>query len=366
MNIPLVDLITQYQNIRDEILPAIEHVMSSAQFILGEDVSLFETEFAHYCGVKHCIGVASGTDALHLSLRALDVGPGDEVITAGNTFIATALAISFAGATPVFVDVSKNDFNIDVNLIESAITDHTKAIIPVHLYGQPADMDAIMLLARKHNLKVIEDACQAHGARYKDRPAGSIGDAGCFSFYPGKNLGAYGDGGAIITNDANLADKIRLLRQYGQQEKNVHLVLGYNSRLDTLQAAILRVKLNHLEQWNEKRRNIAQTYRELLSDTELVLPLEKPDVNHVYHLFVIQHEQRDQLNATLKAKGVFCGIHYPQPLHQQRPYHHTRTVPDGLPVATELTAKILSLPMFPEISENQIGIVVQAIKDFCA
>jgi len=365
MNIPLVDLVTQYKNIHSEVLKVVEQVLSRGHFILGEEVNLFEAEFARYCGVKHCVGVASGTDALHLCLNALGIGPGDEVITAANTFVATAFAISYTGAAPVFVDVTRSDFNIDVNLIESAITERTKAIIPVHLYGQPADMDTILLLAQKYSLKVIEDACQAHGARYGDRPVGSIGDVGCFSFYPGKNLGAYGDGGAVVTNDAELADKIRLLRHYGQKVKNVHSVMGYNSRLDTLQAAILLVKLRHLEDWNEKRRAAARLYEELLSGNDILLPSEKTGVRHVYHLYVIQHERRDELVAALHDKGIIaCGIHYPLPLNQQEPYLTAKTVPEGVPITMDLSKKILSLPMFPEILKEQIEVVAEAIKSF--
>ncbi len=362
MKVPFVDLVTQYQNIRDEIIPALENVISKAQFILGEDIDLFEKEFARYCGAKHCVGVSSGTEALFLSLRALNIGVDDEVITAANTFVATAFAISHAGATPVFVDVKPTDYNIDVDLIESAITGRTKAIIPVHLYGQPADMDAIIALARKYDLRVIEDACQAHGAEYNGMRVGSIGDLGCFSFYPSKNLGAYGDGGAIVTNDAELADKLSWLRNYSQKVKNLHSELGYNSRLDTLQAAILRIKLRYLDDWTEKRRAVAKKYNKLLFGNYVVTPLEKPGVRHVYHLYVIQHKQRDELLEQLKQKGIFCGIHYPLSLNKQEVYLSVKTVPDGAPVSMELSHKILSLPMFPELTSEQIGYVVEKIK----
>jgi dTDP-4-amino-4,6-dideoxygalactose transaminase len=357
-------LIAQYESIRNDIHSAMENVLSNGRFVLGEESYLFEKEFARYCGVDHCIGVGSGTDALHLSLRALEIGPGDEVITAANTFIATAFAISYTGAKPVFTDVKRTDYNIDVDLIEDSITQRTKAIIPVHLYGQPADMDGIMLLAKKYNLRVIEDACQAHGAQYKGLRVGSIGDIGCFSFYPGKNLGAYGDGGAIITNDAGLAEKIRMLRQYGERVKYVHPILGYNSRLDTLQAAVLLTKLRYLDQWNEKRRNVAEVYRDRLSDTDVTVPVEKSEVRHVYHLFVIEHKRRDDLLAALREKHIFCGIHYPIPLNQQKPYSSAKTIPKNVPVASEISKNILSLPMFPEISESQIELVVKAIRNF--
>lgn len=362
--IPLVNLVTQYENIRHEILPAIERVLAKGQFILGEEVDAFEQEYASYCGVKYCVGVASGTDALHLALLALDVGPGDEVITTANTFIATALAISYVGATPVFVDVKSDDFNIDVGRMENAITERTKAVIPVHLYGQPADMDQIMLLARKHNLKVVEDACQAHGARYNGNLVGSLGDIGCFSFYPGKNLGAFGDGGAIVTNSTEIDYRIRRLRNYGQKVKYVHDALGYNSRLDNLQAAILRVKLRYLNEWNEKRQRVAEIYRELLSDTDILTPLTKENASHVFHLYVVQHERRDELFAALNAKKIYCGIHYPIPIIDQEPYLNAKRIPTDLKVTKNLSKKILSLPMFPEITDEEISVVVQEIKAF--
>lgn len=364
MTVPFVDLVGQYESIRKEVAPALQNVLSKGQFILGEEVRLFEKAFAAYCGADHCVGVSSGTDALYLSLRALNIGPGDEVITVANTFVATAFAISYVGATPTFVDVSPSDYNIDVELIEDAITGRTKAIIPVHLYGQPADMDAVLALGRKYDLKIIEDACQAHGALYRRRPVGSIGDLGCFSFYPGKNLGAYGDGGAVVTNSPELADKIRELRNYGQRVKGVHSVLGCNCRLDTLQAAILLVKLKHLDAWNAKRRAAALMYTKLLSNNGLVLPSEKADVQHVYHLYIVQHDERDELLAHLQRKGISCGIHYPATLNQQQPYLSARTVPEGVPVSTKLSEKILSLPMFPELSEDQIHTVVEGITSF--
>jgi len=366
MNIPFVDLVAQYQNLQGEIFPALQRVMSRGDFILGEEVDLFEQEFARYCGVAHSVGVASGTEALHLAVRALGIGPGDEVITAANTFIATALAVSYTGATPVFVDVRREDFNIDVTLIERAITRRTRAIIPVHLYGQPAGMQGILQIAAQYNLKVIEDASQAHGATIGDRRVGSFGDIGCFSFYPGKNLGAYGDGGAIVTNDAQLAETIRLLRNYGQKTKYVHTMLGYNSRLDTMQAAILRVKLRHLDEWNKRRRRAAQFYHERLAGLDVPLPKEKSGVRHVYHLYVIQHRRRDQLLQALTAQGISCGIHYPVPLHQQQPYRGMSTMPVGAPVTSELSREILSLPIYPEISEEQITRVVEAAKRFQA
>lgn len=359
--IPFVDLVQQYQALRAEVLPALDEVMQRGDFILGRDAERFEAAFADYCGVQHCVGVASGTDALHLALRALGLGPGDEVITAANTFIATAFAISYTGAAPVFVDVRPEDYNLDPNLLEDALTARTKAIIPVHLYGQPAAMDAILQFAQRHNLIVVEDACQAHGARFHEQPVGSFGHAACFSFYPGKNLGAYGDGGAVVTNDAALARRIRGLRQYGQTEKYIHAELGYNSRLDTLQAAILLAKLRHLDAWNEQRRAAAKLYRDFLADSSCVLPQEQPHARHVYHLFVIQHERREVLRTGLQQQGIQCGIHYPVPLHLQAPYRDARTVPPGVPVTTRLAQRILSLPMFPEVSRLQIKRVAQTV-----
>ena len=362
--IPLLDLVTQYEQLRDEMLPAIEEVLSRAHFILGEEVDLFEDRFAAFCGADHCVGLSSGTEALHLALRALGIGPGDEVITAANTFAATGFAIVYTGATPVFVDVDPVDYNMDVDLIERAVTARTKAIVPVHLYGQPAEMNAILSIAKKYDLRIVEDACQAHGALYGKQRVGSLGDAACFSFYPGKNLGAYGDGGAAVTNDRALAEKLRAMRNYGQRVKNEHSMLGFNSRLDTLQAAILQVKLNYLDDWNDKRRAVAERYNELLADSEVVVPAEKLDVRHVYHLYVIQHDSRDRLLDHLKERGIYCGIHYPIPLPMATPFRSARTVPEGVPVSTALAKKILSLPMHPELTEKQIQNIAISIASF--
>ena len=364
MTIPLVDLKSQYQDIRDEVMPNLQRVLDKANFILGEEVELFEDKFAAYCGAEHGVGVASGTDALHLALRAFNVGPGDEVITAANTFIATAMAISYTGATPVFVDVSPHDYNIDVALIERAITPRTKAIIPVHLYGLPADMDSILSIARRHELVVIEDAAQAHGAKFRGVPVGSIGDAGCFSFYPGKNLGAYGDGGIVVTNNREVVERLRRLRHYGQAVKNQHSMVGYNSRLDTLQAAVLLAKLNHLEQWNGKRRAIARRYRKLLAESDVVLPSDTNERIHVYHLFVIQNANRDELMAHLQQRQIYCGIHYPTPVPESPPYRSARTVPDGVPISSSLARQILSLPIYPELTDEQVNLVADGISNF--
>jgi dTDP-4-amino-4,6-dideoxygalactose transaminase len=364
MTIPLVNLVAQSDHLRDDVMHAIENVIRKAQFVFGDEVSLFEEEFAEYCGVQHCISVSSGTEALHLTLRAMDIGPGDEVITAANSFAATGFAIAYTGATPVFLDVRDDDYNIDVELMEEAISPRTKAIIPVHLYGQPADMDAIWSIADRYGLKIIEDSCQAHGSRYGDRPTGSLGDAGCFSFYPGKNLGAYGDGGAVTTNNPHVAERLRQLRNYGQPVKYVHNSLGYNARLDTLQAAVLLVKLKFLEAWTERRRDVARLYRELLSPDAVHLPAEKPAVRHVYHLFVVRHEQRDELLEYLKERGIFCGIHYPIPLPEVAPLQVARSVPDGVPVCTALSRQILSLPMYPELTDEQVQTVAEAVNSF--
>ena len=366
MRIPLVELAGQYQMLRDEILPAMDGVMSRAQFILGDDVARFEEEFAEFCGARHCVGVASGLDALQLALRAVGVGPGDEVITAANTFIASALAITHAGATPVLADVREDDFNLDPRAVERAITPRTRAILPVHLYGQPARMDEIMEIARRHGLKVVEDACQAHGARYGRDRAGAIGDAGCFSFYPGKNLGGYGDGGAVVTNDPEVAERLRLDRNYGSRVKYVHESDGYNSRLDTIQAAVLLVKLRRLEGWNARRRELAALYRELLIEADVLLPAEMRGVEHVWHLFVIRHPERDRLLADLHARGIGAGVHYPIPIHQQAPYAAVRTLPDGAPVSTRLAGEILSLPLYPEMTEAQVVEVAAAVRECAA
>ncbi|HEX2206247.1 MAG TPA: DegT/DnrJ/EryC1/StrS family aminotransferase [Longimicrobium sp.] len=362
MRIPLVELAGQYRMLRDEILPAMDGVMTEAQFILGEDVARFEEEFAAFCGAKHCVGVASGLDALQLALRAVGVGPGDEVITAANTFIASALAVTHTGATPVLADVREDDFNLDPEAVERAITPRTRAILPVHLYGQPARMDEIMDIARRHGLRVVEDACQAHGARYGAARAGAMGDAGCFSFYPGKNLGGYGDGGAVVTDDPGIAERLRLDRNYGSRIKYVHDSAGFNSRLDTLQAAVLRIKLRRLDGWNARRRELAALYRELLADAGVLLPQEMRGVEHVWHLFVVRHPERDRLMAELHARGIGAGVHYPIPIHEQAPYAGIRTVPESAPVSTMLSRQILSLPLYPEMTEAQVAEVAAAVR----
>lgn len=364
MEVPFVDLKAQYQSIAGEIDQAIAKVLQRTDFILGEEVGLFEEALADYCEVKHAVGVDSGVSALELALRAFDIGPGDEVITVANSFIATASAISFVGAKPVLVDTNPNTYNIDVAAIGRAITGKTNAIIPVHLYGQPADMDPIMKIARDKGIRVIEDACQAHGARYKGRRAGTFGDAAAFSFYPAKNLGAYGDGGALVTNSDEMAEQVRMLRNYGQAEKYHHSFLAYNHRLDTMQAAVLRVKLKYLDQWNEARRRHARLYNELLKDTGLILPFNSEHSEHVYHLYIVQSERRDALREWLGAKGVATGMHYPIPIHLQSAYAHLGYSEGDFPVTEACAQQILSLPMFPELTDSQIEYVVDAVREF--
>ncbi len=345
MNVPFLDLKAQHR----EISP-------------GKEVTLFEEEFAKYCGVEHAVGVDSGISALELGLRAAGIGAGDEVITVSHTFIATVSAISVTGAKPVLVDVDPVTYTMDVEQLASAVGPRTKAILPVHLYGQSADMDPILKVAARHGLRVIEDACQAHGARYNGRRVGGIGDAGCFSFYPGKNLGAYGDGGMFVTNDFELADKVRMLRNYGQREKYHHEFLAYNRRLDTIQAAVLRIKLRHLDQWNRARQNCASRYGELLgSIQEIKLPVVGASRDHVYHLYVIQHSDRNELQARLKENGVMTGLHYPIPVHLQ-PCYAGLGIPKGsLPVSEALAETILSLPIFPELTRAQAEFISDVI-----
>ena len=364
MTIPLVDLKAQYLSIKDEIDAAIQRVVDSTSFILGPDVRAFEEEFARFCRVQHAVGVDSGTAALHLAFLACGIGPGDGVITTPHTFIATIGMLGRVGARPIFVDIDPRTYNMDPAKIEAAITERTKAIMPVHLYGQPAEMDPILEIADRHGLKVIEDAAQAHGAEYKGRRAGSMGHAAIFSFYPGKNLGAYGDAGALVTNDGEIAEKVRLLRNHGRREKYEHLLEGFNYRIDTLQAAILRVKLAHLEEWNEARRRHVATYRELLSDLDLVLPYEPEHVRAVYHLFAVRLRERDALREHLRERGISTGIHYPIPLHLQPAYLHLGHKEGHFPIAEECARQVLSLPMYPELTQGQMEEVTRAIKEF--
>lgn len=362
--IPLVDLQVQSRLIKEDVLRRLSDVIDGARYILGDEVREFEERFAAYCGTNHCVGMANGTDAIHLALRAVGIGPGDEVITAGNSFAATAFAIAYSGADAVFVDVDPTDFNIDVSLVEQAITQRTKAILPVHLYGQPARMKEIVEIADRYKLRVIEDAAQAHGAELDGQRCGSFGDIGCFSFYPGKNLGAFGDGGAVVTDDPELAEKLQLLRNYGQKQKNRHELLGFNCRLDTVQACVLLSKMTHIEHWTEQRRIVANWYRTALADTDLILPQEADDVRHVYHLFVARTARRDELTAFLAERHIFCGVHYPNPLNTARPFVDSVTLPFGLPACTSIAEQIISLPMYPELTCSQVARIATAIREF--
>jgi len=359
--VPFVDLAAQYPTIAPEIDEAVAKVIHDTDFILGREVGLFEEEFAAYCEAKYAVGVDSGTSALELALRAYDIGPGDEVITAANTFIASALAISHAGAKPVLVDVDPFTYTIDVAGIAKAITPRTKAILPVHLYGHPAHMDPIRQLAEKHGLVVIEDACQAHGARYKGKRAGSLGHAAAFSFYPGKNLGAFGDGGIVVTNDREIANRLEMLRNYGQKEKYHHQFRGYNRRLDTLQAAILRVKLKYLDKWNAARRWNAKLYQESLQGVGVITPAEAAGAESVWHLYVIRTEDRDMIRESLVNRGVSAGIHYPIPIHLQPAYKDLGHKRGDFPITEAQAQRILSLPMYAELTPEAIKHVTQSI-----
>jgi dTDP-4-amino-4,6-dideoxygalactose transaminase len=366
MTVPFLDLKAQYQAIRSELDAAIREVMESSAFAGGPFVERFENEFAHFCGCRHSIGVGSGTDALWLILLALGVGPGDEVITVANTFIATAEAISVCGARPVFVDVDQSTYTMDAGELEKSITNRTRAIIPVHLFGQMADMDAIMEIARSRGVPVIEDACQAHGAEYKGRRAGSIGIAAAFSFYPGKNLGACGEAGAVVSNDAELAGKVRMLRDHGQEKKYFHAVVGWNARMDGLQGAILSAKLKHLEGWNDARRANANRYGELLGGfAGTVLPTEAAGSRHIYHVYAIRVKGRDSLLAKLKEEGIDGAIHYPVPVHLQKAYEHLGMRKGSLPVAERCAEEFLSLPMFAELSQESIEHVCGSLRRSC-
>lgn len=362
--IPILDLKVQYESIKDEINAAMAEVLESTQFILGSAVRDLEQRVAAYCGCEYGVGVASGTDALRLTLAALGIGPGDEVITTPFTFIATANTTSRSGARPVFVDIDPQTYNIDPTTIEAAITEHTKAIVPVHLYGQPADMDPIMELAEARGLHVIEDAAQAIGGRYKGRRVGSIGHAGCLSFYPTKNLGAYGDGGMVVTNDAALAERVDILRRQGGKKKYRAEVLGFNSRLDSLQAAILGVKLKHLDAWNERRRQVGRHYNELLASLPVTTPYESPDAYHVYHQYTIRAPQRDVLAAYLKERGIGTMIYYPVPLHHQELYASLGYGESSLPASEVASREVLSLPMYPDLTGAQQVSVAEAMREF--
>ena len=360
--IPILDLKAQYRGIKNELDAAVLRVLENAQFILGPEVAAFEEEFARYCGAAEAVGVNSGTSALHLALLAAGIGAGDEVITSPFTFVATAAAIVYTGARPVFVDIDPASFNIDVQRIERAITPRTRAILPVHLFGQPADMDAIMDIARRRGLLVIEDAAQSHGAEYKGRRVGGIGAMGCFSFYPGKNLGACGEGGAVVTNDAAYARQIRLLRDWGSERKYIHDVKGYNYRMEGMQGAILRVKLRHLEQWTEARRAHAARYGELLANCGVRLPEAMPYARHVYHVYSIRSADRDTLRAALQQREIQTGVHYPVPIHLQPAYADLGYARGAFPMAEQAAAEVLALPIYPEMSDAQLQEVAAAVR----
>jgi dTDP-4-amino-4,6-dideoxygalactose transaminase len=354
----------QYLSIKDEVLSAVSNVFESTQFVLGQEVAAFEDEFAAYCGVRYGIGVNTGTSALHLALLAAGVGPGDEVITVPFTFVATTAAIGYTGARPVFVDIDPVTYTMNVEQVEAAITPRTKAILPVHLYGHPADMDVILAVARRHGLLVIEDAAQAHGAEYKGRRCGSIGDLGCFSFYPGKNLGAYGEGGMVTTNNSEFARKIRILRDWGAEKKYEHLLKGFNYRLEGVQGAILRIKLRYLEKWTEARRAHASYYGKALENSGLQLPFETLGNRHVYHIYPILTPHRREFIDALAARGVQTGIHYPTPIHLLPAYSELPYRPGDFPISERIAAEEVSLPMFPELTDEQSEEVSEAVLEF--
>ncbi len=363
MKIPFLDLKASYLELKSELDDAYRRVMESGCYILGPEVEAFEQEYADYCGVKHCIGVGNGLEALHLILRAMEIGPGDEVIVPANTYIATWLAVTYASATPVPIEPNERTYNIDPNRIEDAITPRTRAILPVHLYGQSADMDPILEIAKRHNLKVIEDAAQAHGARYKGRRTGALGNAAGFSFYPGKNLGAFGDGGAVTTNDNDLADRVRALRNYGSHTKYYNEVKGFNSRLDELQAASLRVKLRKLDEWNKRRKIVADLYRTGLADVpDLTLPYVPKWAEPAWHLFVVRTSERDQLQKYLADCGIQTLIHYPVPPHKQKAYREMASI--ALPISEKIHRDVLSLPMGPKMTDTDIGYVTKVVNHF--
>jgi len=364
VQIPLVDLRAQFGQLRAEIEESILSVIETSDFILGQAVSFLEEEFARYVGTRFAVGVSSGTDALVLLLKACRIGPGDEVIVPACTFVATAFAVSLVGAKPVFSDISEHDSNVDVSKIPDAISERTKAILPVHLYGRMADMEGLQRIADRSGLLLIEDACQAHGASNNAKKAGCYGTGAAFSFYPGKNLGAFGDGGMVTTSDEAIAEAVRMLRNYGQKRKYHHELLGHNCRLDTIQAAILRVKLKKLDNWNDRRRRLADLYREYLSDLPVTLPHDAPDGSHVYHLFVIRVAQRDALLGYLNSQGIGAGVHYPVPTHLHPPYREMGYREGLFPVAERLCSEVLSLPIYPEMSDDAVGKVCELVRRF--
>ena len=360
--VPFLDLKAQFQTVREEVLAALGEVAESTAYVLGPKVQEFETAFANYIGARHCVAVNSGTSALHLALLGAGVGAGDEVITVPMTFIATSWAISYVGATPRFVDVDPVTCTIDVEQIRKAINSKTKAILPVHLYGQPADLGPLLQIANEHGIPLVEDVAQAHGAKYHEKSAGSLGQSGCFSFYPGKNLGAYGEGGAITTSDDAIALRMRALRDHAQSERYRHREIGFNYRMDAIQGAVLKIKLQHIEAWTEARRRLAQRYRELLADLPLRLPQEAAGRRHVWHLFVVRHGERDRLRAELAEDGIQTGLHYPIPLHLQQAYAHLGHQRGDFPVSEAIGDECFSLPLYPEMTHAQQDNVVAALR----
>jgi len=365
ITVPYLDLKTQYLALKDEIHAELAKVMENTAFAGGSFVAAFEDDFAKFCGSQYAVGVGNGTDALWLSLLAIGVGPGDEVITVPNTFIATAEAISYCGATPVFVDIEETSYNMDPDLLEKAITKKTKAIIPVHIFGQAADLDPVLEIAKKHDIPVIEDACQAHGAEYKGKKAGTFGVTGCFSFYPGKNLGAYGEAGAVITESPEIAEKIKMLRDHGQSRKYYHDGIGWNARMDGFQGAVLKIKLKRLAEWNDLRRSHAAVFTKGLAGISgIITPREQAYAKHVYHIYAIRVKEREKFMSALNEKGVSCGIHYPVPIHLQKAYGFLNHGEGSFPVAERCAAEFVSLPMFPELTPAQTAHVVTAIREY--
>jgi dTDP-4-amino-4,6-dideoxygalactose transaminase len=361
--VPYLDLQAQYAALRSQVLSALEEICESTSFVQGRATSEFEAKFAAYCGVDHCISLNSGTSALHLALRCLDVGPGDEVVTVSMTFIATAWAISYVGATPVFVDIDPVRRTLNPDNLEAAITSRTKAIIPVHLYGMPAEMDRVMAIAERHGLPVIEDAAQAHGAKYRGRRVGQFGKIACFSFYPSKNLGAYGEGGALITNDASIAQRARSLRDHAQSQRYLHNEIGYNYRMDSFQGAVLSIKLKYLDEWNAARINCARQYTELLKDSSYKLPAHMSDSECVWHCYVIETPERDRVRSALQDVGIQSAVHYPVPIHLQKAYQHLDYRSGDLPVTEALCEQCLSLPIYPELAKGKILHVASVLLD---
>ena len=361
MKIPFGNLKRQYEQLREQIDAATREVYESGWFILGSQVQNFEAKFAEYCGANYAVGVGSGTEALHLALIACGVRPGDEVITVSNTCVPTLSAVSFAGAVPVFVDIDETTFTINPSLIEARITPKTKAILPVHLYGQCADMDPILEIARQYGLVVVEDCAQAHGSQYKGRMAGTMGDAGAFSFYPSKNLGAFGDAGLVLTNHETIAETLIKLRNYGQEKRYYHSIKGFNSRLDELQAAILKTKLPYLDTWNQRRREIARRYQEAFSQVGLCCPLEARDRFHTYHLYVLRVPQRDRFQKLLEEKAIATIVHYPIPVHLQEAYAECRVQSKYLPLTEQLAGEIISLPLYPELTDEEVDYIIQTV-----